>query len=257
MKAIIINADDYGRDALMNKAIREAYHDGLISDVSIMTTCPDGYNDLINNNGFEPIGYNGGIHLCLTLGRSLSEMKDSSLVDKNGDFLKKYNKRLFLSRKTKRAIREEFCAQIKALKSIDGFIITHLDSHQHIHFDLALLPIAVSVCREYRIPCMRIPSNSADLSIKSKIGSFLKKWYIKLHGIKVVDFFGSPFQIRGVSNRNYDSYELMCHPWYNSYGEIANKVAIKNADECNLLKNDLASFSESYTMINYSDFIKL
>lgn len=135
-------------------------------------------------------------------------MSCSEIVEKDGNFKQKYSAKRSLSQDVKNAIREEFCAQIEALLSVDGFQITHMDSHQHIHFRPELLPIAISVCKAYKIPFMRIPSNSANLSLKSRIATYLKILYIRLHGIKVVDFFGSPAQILGVQKRCYSTYEL-------------------------------------------------
>lgn len=254
-KNIIFNADDYGREIQINAAIQEAIKKGFVTDVSIMTTCHEGYQNLIEQGGFDIIDYKGGIHLCLTLGKPLSKkILTTKLVDNEGGFRDKSNCVLHV-KNNKKAIEEEFCVQIEKLKEVSDFKVTHLDSHQHIHFDINILPIAVSLCKRYGIPCMRIPSYSKDLSLKSKMGTLLKIAYIKIRGIKVVDFFGSPSQIKGVSNRNYSTFELMCHPWYNSEGKIVNKVAIHEADNCNLLESDLAPFLHE-NKIKYNDIIE-
>ena len=46
MKAIIVNADDFGLDAAVNKGIMEAFSSGILSSATIMANCP----------GFEEAG---------------------------------------------------------------------------------------------------------------------------------------------------------------------------------------------------------
>ena len=53
MKKIIINADDYGRNEQINKAIAESFQKEMISDVSVMTTCADGMQHLKATGGYN------------------------------------------------------------------------------------------------------------------------------------------------------------------------------------------------------------
>ena len=130
-------------------------------------------------------------------------------------------------------------AQIDIVRNKLGLSISHLDSHQHIHMRLDLLPIVVKVCRNAKIPYLRIPSRAKSLPLKSKIATWLKARYIQFHRIRIVDFFGSTDQIISSVKPSMKIIELMCHPMYNTKKEIIDKVRGDVADECALLKNEL------------------
>ena len=70
---IIINADDFGRSKAINVAINLAYEQGLITDASIMVTCKEGFDDLVENiKSFNSLLIKGaGCHLCLTCGKPI------------------------------------------------------------------------------------------------------------------------------------------------------------------------------------------
>lgn len=240
---IIINADDYGRSKEINAAINTAFEQGLITDTSIMATCKDGLDDLVEN--IDSYNHNliigAGCHLCLTLGKPLTKgilntryVEGNELVDSS-----KLPKRLTLSKSERKVIYEELQVQIREIREKLHIQILHIDSHQHIHFGLDLLPLVVKLCKHEHIPYLRIPSYSKELSVKSKIATLLKIWYIRLNGIKVVDLFGSPNQIVNSPKRNKKIVEAMVHPMFNSNGEIVNKVRIHEANDCQKLSKDV------------------
>lgn len=236
---IIINADDFGRSKAINTAINKAYENGLITDTSIMVTCKGGFDDLVKNRESysAQLLKGAGCHLCLTLGTPLTnEILETNYVDGN-EFKDAFKlpKRFFVTNKKERkAIYNEFEAQIRTIKDNLHISICHLDSHQHIHYGLDLLPLVVRLCKRERIPYLRIPNYSKSLSFKSKIATIIKIWYIRLNGIKVVDLFGSPNQILSSSNKG-KIVEAMVHPMFDSNGVIVNKVRIHEVDDCQRL----------------------
>lgn len=255
MQYLISNADDFGRSPAINSAIRECFKNGLVSDTSIMVTCKEGVDELLEQGNMDVLNGTAGCHLTLTLGKPLTErVKSIPFIVKDGEFQEFPSKLPRLSSEDKLAIQEEFIAQINYIKNVLGLEITHLDSHQHIHFDLQLLPIVASACRQAGIPYLRIPSRAKNLSFKSKIATWVKMMYIKLNGIKVVDFFGSPNQILSKHPQVYNITELMIHPMYDSHYNIVNKVRVKGADDCENIADTLEPFAK-YEKISFKDIL--
>lgn len=240
---IIINADDYGRSVSINEAIRSSFEQRIISDTSIMVTCREGLEDLYESRNLECLHGAAGCHLTLTLGSPVTSMESNlPFIDENGLFkdLSCWSFKPYTFSKTeKQIIYNEFMAQIDIVRNKLGLSISHLDSHQHIHMRLDLLPIVVKVCRDAKIPYLRIPSRAKSLSLKSKIATWTKARYIQFHRIRIVDFFGSTDQIITSVKPSMKTIELMCHPMYNTKKEIIDKVRGDVADECALLKNEL------------------
>lgn len=126
---MIINADDFGRDAACNAAIADSLADGSITATSIMA----------NASYFEQActlararGLMGkiGVHLCLDEGPALSpEM--SHYVDSNGQLCVRRSLKP-VGPQLSHAIEAELVAQIERVISA-GVQPTHLDSHRHIH----------------------------------------------------------------------------------------------------------------------------
>lgn len=256
MQYLISNADDFGRSPAINSAIRESFKKGLVSDTSIMVTCKEGVDELLEPGNMDVLNGAAGCHLTLTLGRPLTErIKNIPFIVKDGEFQEIPHKLPRLSKEEIEAIHAEFIAQINYIKNVLGIEITHLDSHQHIHFDLQLLPIVVTVCKQAGIPYLRIPCRASNLSNKSKIATWLKAKYISLNGINVVDFFGAPGQIISSSNQKMKIIEMMCHPMYNTNMDIVNKVRINAVDDCVKLQEQMAPFTE-YQLSNFNRLLK-
>ena len=257
---IIINADDYGRSVAINEAIRSCFEDGFISDTSIMVTCKEGLEDLYNSRNLLCLRGSAGCHLTLTLGSSVTTMKRSlPFMRADGCFkdLSLWSVRpYYFTGAEKQIIYNEFMAQIDIVRSKLGLSISHLDSHQHIHMRLDLLPIVVKVCQDANIPCLRIPSRAKSLSLKSKVATWLKARYIRYHGIGIVDFFGSPGQIISSVKPSMSIIELMCHPMFNSQKQVINKVKENDPDDCEQLKEQLKSFSD-YSLVNFEQVLNL
>lgn len=251
---IVINADDYGRSHEINAAIKEAFEKGLITDTSIMTTCQNGLRDLLDNDGLSVLNGSAGCHLCLTLGRPLThEMNKTPFVNEQGEFFEFDSRKIEYDDDLRAIVYYELMAQIESVRKL-GIHVTHLDSHQHIHFDLELLPIFVRVCRESGVPFLRIPSNRKGLRLKSRLAVFMKILYIRSRHIKTVDFFGPPFAIRDSIKSSGTTVELMCHPMYDSNHRIVNKVRVNAVDDCVSLEKDVEYFS-SWTKIGFNDMV--
>lgn len=222
---IIINADDFGLNKHCSKAIAQAFHEGKITDTTLMAT--GGYFDeavvLAKEQGFiDKIG----IHLNLTEGEPLTEdIKACPRFVTDGRFNKAYNRSKKLTGEEKDAIYKELTVQVEKIQKAD-IKITHADSHHHIHTGIFIAPIAVRVCKEHGIGKMRLHRNIGNISgIKMFIKKKYNKWLCK-QGFKTTVFFGS---LRDIENADLpENCEIMVHPDFDKNGDLIDRHGVED-----------------------------
>lgn len=140
---LIINADDFGLCASVNRAIIDTYLAGNLTSTTLMVAMP-GTAEAVALSQQHP-GLGIGLHFTLTEGRPLSSAP--SLVDEKGFFFKRGTliKRALSGKINPADIAAEFKAQLNRAREM-GIRLTHFDSHQHLHmlppvFN-AILPVA-------------------------------------------------------------------------------------------------------------------
>jgi len=218
---IIINADDLGRNELINKEIFQLADKKLITSATLLAN-GDGFNEVIEKKHNYP-NLSIGAHLNLTLGKPLSQnINLSPLLNTDGEFydlntLKKIN----FTTTLKTAIYTELSLQIEKIKEA-GIEISHIDSHNHIHYIPKLFFIFKKIQKKYSIKKIRLArtlwSIHEEIGIQKKIRSFLFNFFIK-------NYYSS-FTTSGFTNflsfyehavdkqeiLNYRSLEIMVHP---------------------------------------------
>jgi len=227
---IIINADDFGYDAAVNKAVLRSFQSILITSASLMVNMP-GFDDavrLIQHHRF--ISGKIGLHLNLTEGYPLTEEIRSytKFCDADGRFLPARKKSFFfLSQREQRAVYHEMKAQAKKAQAAD-IRLAHLDSHDHVHTDWALAPLASRLGREFSIPRIRLTRNMGRQGPYSRqiCQEILLRWRLGLHGDQVrTDYFGDIgdmmflFKKRRLSGK---LIEIMVHPLFDEQGALTD-----------------------------------
>ncbi len=246
----IINADDLGMSANVNSAILKCMEQGLISDTSIIVTERESFDELKSIDK-SILDFSAGVHLCLTRGNSLSGKLDF-MCDQEGFFKGKLSSsNLYQYRKE---IFDEFCHQIEEVKKL-GLQISHLDSHQHIHMRIDLLPIAIRCCKEFKIPYLRRPSYSYHDRLKSIVYSKMRSKMIRLMGVKTVDYFGDYKQVNNSYNTKFRYVEVMCHPAFTSNFNIVDKKKNISFDECDLLTDHLDALPKDKELIKFKELL--
>ena len=157
-KRLIINADDHGACRAVNAAVQQLAAAGLLGGVSVLANgrwwleAADFLRD-------HP-EVSAGIHLNAVEGRPVSAAPAiPAITGANGLFvglralLKSWMLRPLA---VGRAVETEWRAQIERLMR-SGVMLTHADSHQHVHAFPPAYRCAVRLCREYRIPALRHP----------------------------------------------------------------------------------------------------
>lgn len=134
MKALILNADDFGLTPGINEGIVQAHREGILTSTTLMANAP-AFDDAVRRAKENPL-LGVGVHLVLIDGRPVSPPEEvPSLVDDNGRLPQSLAN--FVARVTSRAIRREHIetelrSQIEKIRSA-GINPTHVDSHKHTH----------------------------------------------------------------------------------------------------------------------------
>jgi len=227
-KQLIINADDYGICREVNLAFENLINLGKLQNVSILT----------NSRFYEEIaGFllnksecSAGVHLNIIEGTPVLPVgKIKVLLDGNGQFV---NLRNILMRWLRspvavaKAVELEWRAQIEILIS-DGIIVSHADSHQHIHAFPPFWRILIKLCEEYKIPAARLPRERNRLGRRavaafaleqsaniSKLFSSKTKLITNRHflGFKRAGTYGEAELINDLKELKNGVTELVLHP---------------------------------------------
>ena len=157
---LVVNADDFGLSTGVNRGILEAHAAGVVSSVSVLVNTP-GWTDALRrlrDLGPPPApGLGVGLHLNLTMGRPVSW--GGSLSDaRTGRFhtLRALVARAFAGRLDPGDVAIECAAQLARLRNA-GLVVTHLDSHRHVHVLPGVWGAVVETARSAGVPVLRVP----------------------------------------------------------------------------------------------------
>jgi len=288
MKNLIVNADDLGWTAGVNRGIADAHRNGIVTSTSLLAN-GGAFDDGVNVSRALP-AMGVGVHLNLSDGAPVNTARAvPSLVDDQGELsdgpeqllLKLARRKLKLSE-----VEREWEAQIEKIRGA-GIFPTHLDGHKHVHMLPGLFSIAVKLARRHGINSIRISSEAsslrAALSGKSgrdagvKLKQGIQARALKLlsgdarkmadkAGIEAADYFCGIAQT-GVLSRDgvldlletlpEGTTELMCHPGYVDDDLVASATRLQASREKELailtdtsVRKSVAS--HGIRLINYS-----
>ena len=154
---ILVNADDFGRHLLINRAVADAAERGILRSATLM---PGGaaFDDAVEVARAHP-ALGVGIHLTLVNGNPVSAPEDiPTLVDETGHFYDNHGmfvKRYFAGNVSKEDIHRELFAQVWKMEKT-GLSLTHIDSHQHMHMLPGVIDIALDAAEAIGLSATRI-----------------------------------------------------------------------------------------------------
>lgn len=173
MKKIIVNADDFGRHELINRAVERAFNAGCLKSTTLMAggiAFDDAVNVAKKNSGLGV-----GIHFTLANGNPVLPPKEiPSLVTEEGIFHDNYIKFLkrYLSGKISLfEVRSELAAQLEKILNA-GLTLTHFDSHQHLHHVPGIIEISLQLAQAAGINSMRVANTKLFDGELDNLGKF-------------------------------------------------------------------------------------
>jgi len=171
---LLVNADDFGRHPLINRAVGECFERGILRSATLM---PGGkaFDDAVEIARSHP-ALGVGIHLTLVNGFPVRPPEDiPSLVTKDGVFLDDYTLfvKHFLQRKVNlEDVRRELSAQAEKMKKT-GLTLTHIDSHQHMHVLPGIIRVALEIASSIGLSAVRIPRTPIFTAASGSVGQLI------------------------------------------------------------------------------------
>lgn len=220
-RVLVVNADDFGASAGVNRGIVEAHVDGIVTSTSLMVT-GRAVGDAARLARQHP-ALGVGLHWDLDSGgRTRVELDDPG------------------------AVRAELQRQLDAFAAALGHPPTHVDSHHHIHRRPQIAPSARELARALGVPLR----HEADVAF---VGGFYGQWE---WGVTDLHHVSPEFLIWILRNEVGDGWtELGCHPGYTGGGfrsaylaerevELATLTDARVRAEVEALGIRLASFAQ-------------
>lgn len=165
MRKLLIHADDLGLTEATNEGIFEAYQEGVLTSASLMAN-GDAFEHAVGLAREYP-NLDLGVHLTLVEEPPVLPIECVGTLVKGENFhshAKDFVKKYYLGQIDFAEIRLELDAQIRKILQA-GIVISHLDSHQHLHMLPKILPIVIDLARHYQIPFIRLPRERFHLGM--------------------------------------------------------------------------------------------
>jgi hopanoid biosynthesis associated protein HpnK len=243
MRNLIVNADDLGWTAGVNRGIAEAHRNGIVTSTSLLANgCA--FTDAVRTAGELP-GLSVGVHLNLSDGRPTApEQQVRTLLREDGEFAGGPEALLFrLTAKSlkPKEVEKEWSAQIEKVRA-SGIRPTHLDGHKHVQMLPGLFPIALRLAKKHGIEAVRVSHEASSLRAALTAGGssgLALKQGVQARGLKLLARDARALAERsGVATADYfcgiaqtgvltkagvqkllaslpeGTTELMCHPGY-------------------------------------------
>jgi hopanoid biosynthesis associated protein HpnK len=183
VRRLIINADDFGLTAGVNRAIVEAHEGGVVSSATLMAN-GQACDEAIDMAHSRPrLGV--GCHVALVDGAPLLDptQVESLLVNGGGrcgsprfrQGIAKFGALALLGRLSADEIEAEATAQIRKLQSA-GIAVTHLDSHKHTHMFPRVLRPLLQAAKSCGVGAIRNPFERIQGSQLAASPSLWRRW---------------------------------------------------------------------------------
>jgi predicted glycoside hydrolase/deacetylase ChbG (UPF0249 family) len=162
VRRLIVNADDFGLTAGVNRAILETHRDGVVSSATLMANGP-AFEDAVAKASAAP-DLAVGCHVVLVDGTPVcaSGAVDTLVAIRSAhpesfySSLSAFAARAMLGGFDRDQLVSEITAQIRKLQAA-GVSITHLDSHKHAHMFPEILGAMLRAARICGVHAIRNP----------------------------------------------------------------------------------------------------
>lgn len=245
VKNLIVNADDLGWTAGVNRGIAAAHRNGIVTSASLLANGA-AFDSAIELARAAP-ALAIGVHLNLSDGAPLAPRERvPTLLNDAGEFsggpeslLLKIATRSLASQDVER----EWDAQIARIRDA-GIHPTHLDGHKHVHMLPGFFDIALRLAKRHNIAALRVSHEASNLRAALSAGdsrhaALVLKQGVQARGLKLLardarenarragvstaDYFCGIAQTGEMTREGLARFlrslpdgvtELMCHPGY-------------------------------------------
>jgi hopanoid biosynthesis associated protein HpnK len=170
-RRLIVNADDFGASASVNRAVMTGWKTGLLTSASLMVT-GDAFDEAVSFARLNP-GLQTGLHLTLVQGRSVIAHKGfPALTHRDGQFPDDpvfAGMRMFFLKSLRRQIETEIEAQIEKFLGT-GLPLTHIDGHLNIHMHPTVFSILCRLMTKYGISTFRLSRERFGIGLRAPSG---------------------------------------------------------------------------------------
>jgi chitin disaccharide deacetylase len=274
VRRLIVNADDFGLTAGVNRAIVEAQAQGIVTSATLMAN-GQAFEDaaaLARSLAERKARFSVGCHVVLIDGEplltshSVPTLLQSAGQNGASQFRVKLNDFVLASFRNKlnpAEIEAEASAQIQRLQSA-GVRPSHFDTHKHTHMFPAVLRPLLRAARACGVPAVRNPFGRvwplpmadlvrtrkvwrrfAELNVlRSFVASFRRQ--VEDHGLRTTDgslavlltgFLDLKLFVSIVDNIPEGTWEFVCHPGYNDadLNKVRTRLRESRVQELGLL----------------------
>jgi hopanoid biosynthesis associated protein HpnK len=249
---IIFNADDFGRSAAINEAIKRAYEKGVLTSASLMVSGKAVEEAVELARQMPDLAV--GLHIVLVDGPAvLSAREIPHLVDDNGSFpsdIVRMGVRYGFSRAAQEEMARELEAQFERFVAT-GLPLSHVDGHHHLHMHPTVFARLVPLAERYGAQGIRVPRGELWLNLGYDRAMLMTKvlwaaalWLLspwcrrclrghslsvprRVYGMMQSGQMHEPYVVRVLQQLDVPSAELFFHP---TVGPIAEPSGPNMAD---------------------------
>ncbi len=201
MKRLIVNADDFGFTADVNRGIIHAHTHGILTATTLMA----------NGRAFEEAVLLAQEHPTLDIGCHLVLVQGESVLNRATPFPKDTKQLLIAVLLRRIRIYDELKAQVEKILNA-GLCATHLDTHKHTHVLPPILDAVLRLSQEYRIPWVRRPLPAVDWGLSAKLARYGARAADHFAGFRLTGKFGPAELVSALAQTREGLTEFMCHP---------------------------------------------
>ena len=206
MRALIVNADDFGLTRGVSAGILAAHRHGIVSSATVLVTADLDREQLAAARD-SALGL--GLHVNLTLGTPLTRAR--TLVDGRGRFVR--DPARVAGGADAREVRAEVEAQLERFERLLGRPPTHLDTHHHVGLHPPVRGVVLDVARRRGLAV-----RSQDAAARARARSAGLRTPDHFFGESGPDAYWSPARTLGhLRTLPPGVSEFMCHPgWFDA-----------------------------------------
>ncbi|MFZ0296867.1 MAG: ChbG/HpnK family deacetylase [Candidatus Sulfotelmatobacter sp.] len=291
MRRLIVNADDFGFTAGINRAIVEAHTRGIVTSTTLMAN-GRAFDDAVRSATTVP-SLSVGCHVVLIDGAPVldaEQLPSITTSDSNGphfrDELKFFAARALAGRLNPREIEMEVCAQIRRIQSA-GVNVSHVDTHKHTHLFPAVLRPLLRAAGACGVRAIRNPFGPSK-PLKSSALLARPGLWTRYAEVKILRTLAAKFReaarregfltpdgtlgvvvtgaldeklFRGIAAIIPEgTWEFVCHPGYNDADLTSASTRLRHSRETELRVLTMPEarqllLDERIALISYRDFL--